>query len=77
MEEGDERVYFLKKDSSTARINDRGDRNERLWKLFAILFFVLFVLQTGLMVIWASSKSETDTYEAGFDTDLRTSNSYC
>ena len=77
MDEADEQVYFLEKDSIAARANDRSDRKERLWKLLALLSFVLFVFQTGLMAIWASSKSKTDTYEKGFDTDLSTSNPYC
>lgn len=70
MDEADERDYFLDKDLIPARINDRSNRKEKLWKLFAIISFVLLVLQTGLMVIWASRKSETDSYEGGFDTDL-------
>lgn len=76
MDEVDEQDYFLEKVSIPARINDRSNRKETLWKHFAILSFVLLVLQTGLMVIWASRKSTTDSYEGGFDTDLSTPKSY-
>ena len=71
-----EQDYFLETDPIPARINNRNDK-EKLWKLFAIVSFNLFVLQAGLMVIWASRKSEIDSYGKGFDTDLSTSNSYC
>ena len=69
-DEADERDYFLEKDSIPARIDDRSNRKEKLWKLPAIVSFVLLLLQTGLMVIWASRTSGADSYEKGFDTDL-------
>lgn len=70
-----EQDSFLETDPIPTRINHRNYK-EKLWKLLAIVSFNLFVLQAGLMVIWASRKSETDSYGKGFDTDLSTSKSY-